>query len=63
MRGARRAGGERGHEGPTVPVDDRWWREREREGGMDARQEETKGFGSTYQPEVVTSPELGAEGH
>lgn len=34
VRGARRAGGERGHEGPTVPVDDRWWREREREGGM-----------------------------
>ena len=38
-------------------------RERERERERDARQEETKGFGSTYQPEVVTSPELGAEGH
>ena len=45
----------RGRKGSAVPVDDRW-RERERE--RDVSQEETKGFGSTYQPEVVTSPEL-----
>lgn len=37
--------------------------ERARESERDASQEETKGFGSTYQPEVVTSPELEAEGH
>lgn len=55
--------------GPRFPwaVDDRRWREMkerqrgreaERQSERDVSQEETKGFGSTYQPEVVTSSEL-----